>query len=238
MIDLMVSLAIVSVLIALMFPAISMVRESTRKVICGSNLRQVGLGISMFSQDRRDELPNSVFLPEWTRNTANSTGSFDRMDILLLPSDEYPEYINQDKRWDGLGKLFVEEYVSAPNTFYCPSHTGNFTFDQASERWMNPDQAPEIVANYLYRGMGPDGRRVLFQIDSSAALVTDTLRSYNDLNHEGGFNVLQAGLAVEWYEDIGDEIANDLLARNGDDNNSQSVQNAWGRLDDIPGEAD
>lgn len=237
MIDLMVSLAIVTVLIALMFPAISMVRESTRKVICGSNLRQVGMGISLFSQDRRDELPNSVFLPEWTRNASTATGSFDRMDTLLLPSDEYPEYVSLEKRWDGLGKLFIDEYVSAPGTFYCPSHQGDFTFDEATDRWMNPDRAPEIIANYLYRGMGPNGRRVLFQIDASAALVTDTLRSYNDLNHRGGFNVLQAGLAVEWYDDIGEQIANELLLRS-DDDSSRTVQDAWGRLDDIPGEAD
>lgn len=237
MIDLMVSLAIVSVLIALMFPAISLVRESTRKVICGSNLRQIGMGMSLFSQERRDEMPDSVFLPEWTRNSASVDGSFDRMDTLLLPRDEYPEYLRSERRWDGLGKLFAQEYVSAPSTFYCPSHMGSFTFDDASDRWANPDQAPEIIANYLYRGMGPNGRRVLYQIDSSAALVTDTLRSYNDLNHKGGFNVLQAGLAVEWYDDIGDEIANALLLRNGDDN-SRTVQNAWGRLDDIPGESD
>lgn len=238
MIDLMVSLAIVGILIALMFPAISMVRESTRKVICASNLRQVGLGISMFSQDRGDQIPDSVFLPDWARQSTYTEGSFDRMDTLLLPRDEFPEFLGSTKRWDGLGKLFKEDYVNASNTFYCPSHTGNFTLEEATDRWQNPNGAPQIVANYLFRGMGPDGQRTLYQIDPTAALVTDTLRSFYDLNHESGFNVLQSGLAVVWYDDIGGQIANELLLRSDDGNNSRSVQNAWGRLDDVPGEAD
>lgn len=236
MIDLLVSLAIVSILIAMMLPAISMVRESTRKVICGSNLRQIGMGISLYSQDSRDALPDSVFLPPSTRSNTASNASYDRMDTVLLSRDEFPEL--KDDRWDGLGYLYGREYVSASSVFYCPSHSGSFTYGDASEDWINPNRAEEIIANYLYRGTGPNGQRVLYSIDSSAALVTDTLRSFYELNHETGFNVLQAGLAVEWYEDIGSEIANDLLARTDNGDNSGTVQDAWGRLDDIPGESD
>ena len=233
MIDLMVSLAIVSILIALMFPAISMVRESTRKVICASNLRQSGLGMSLFTQERNNRLPDSIFLPPAPRAQATAVGSYDRMDTVLLPVDEFPE--RRGDRWDGLGILYNQGYVSAPNIFYCPSHHGSFTFIDAQDSWMTPRKAPEIIVNYLYRGIGPNGERVMYNIDPNAALASDTMRSYYDLNHDSGFNVLQAGLAVTWFDDVGDEIANDILLRGEEDGNkSTSVQNAWGRLDDIP----
>lgn len=232
MVDLMVSLAIVAVLIALMFPAISLVRESTRKVVCGSNLRQVGLGVSLYAQDERDFLPDSVFLPVAARQTSGAWMP-DRMDTVLLPEDEFPLRLRE--RFDGMGLLVDREYISAPNIFYCPSHRGSFTFADAEDKWADLAHADEIVVNFLYRGMGPNNQRVLYNIKSNAALVTDTLRSYQDLNHRDGFNVLQAGLAVDWYEDIGSQITNDILLRgdNGNDNNTV-VRDAWDRLDELP----
>ncbi len=235
MIDLMVSLAIVAILIALMFPAISMVRESTRKVVCGSNLRQIGLGVSLFSQDNRDVLPDSVFLPEWTRHTSTAWTP-DRMDTVLLSESDQPGRLHD--RWDGMGLLFRDEYISAPNIFYCPSHRGSFSFMEAEQDWSNLEVVDEIIVNYLYRGMGPDNQRVLYNINSTAALVTDTMRSYEDLNHEDGFNVLQAGLAVDWYDDIGGQIANDLLGRDNGTGSNTVVRDAWDRLDEIPGLGD
>jgi hypothetical protein len=225
MIDLLVSLAIVSILIALMFPAISLVRESTRRVICASNLRQTGLGISMYTQDFKDRLPDSVFLPTVSRSTFASNASYERLDTVLLSAEEFPG--NRDQRWDGLGLLFGEEYIAAPNTYYCPSHRGNYTFEESGRDWANTKRSDEIIVNYLFRGSGPEGQRTLYNIDSNAALVTDTLRSFEDLNHVDGFNIMQAGLAVTWYEDI----AQDILLRTGGNDASNTVRNTWGRLD-------
>lgn len=230
MIDLLVSLAVISVLIAIMFPAIAMVRESARRVICGSNLRQIGMGVSMFADDNNHKLPDSVFLPP-PRHNAQLAPAYDRMDAVRITREEFPASARHDY-WDGLGRLFGENYIAASSLYYCPSHHGNFTFDQAASAWANLDDSHEIIVNYLFRGTGPNDSRQLYNIPASAALVTDTLRSYQDLNHEGGFNVLQAGLSVAWVEDVGDRIAHDILLRgdNGD-SNASTVQNAWGRLD-------
>lgn len=232
MIDLMVSLAIIIILIAIMLPAISLVRESARRVICGSNLRQLGMGVSMFAQDNKERLPPSVFLPAPRANAAYLP-SLDRMDTIHLDRQEFPGL--GAKLWDGMGHLYQREYITAANLFYCPSHHGNFAFANAIDDWRQPDPDREIIVNYLYRGMGPDESRVLYKIPPTAGLVTDTLRSYEDLNHDGGFNVLQAGLAVNWLQDINGQIANDILLRSGnDDNNSGNVQDAWSMLDRTP----
>ncbi len=234
MIDLLVSLVIVAILLSLLFPAISMVRESARKVICSSNLRQVGLAINMYAEDHKALLPDSIFLPAAPNQYTYTTGSPDRMDMVLLNKELATEL---DQRWDGLGLLIKNEYLAAPNSFYCPSHHGNFMFEDAQADWANAEATDEIIINYLYRGMGPNNQRRMYRIESAAALTTDTIRSYEDLNHTDGFNVLQAGLAVNWYEDVGSQIANDLLLRGGT-NDPSNVQNAWDRLDEIPGLVD
>jgi len=190
------------------------------------------MGMSVFADDNRERLPNSVFLPP-PRANASTYPALHRMDTVWLTDEEFPNL--DGDLWDGLGLLYRDEYVTAASVFYCPSHHGNFMFDDAAEDWTRQDGGSEIIANYLFRGTGPNGSRVLWNIDSTAALVTDTLRSYEDLNHKGGFNILQAGLAVTWHEDIGDQIAQDILLRSGDDGNqSTTVVNTWGLLDGDP----
>ncbi len=235
MMDLMVSMAVISVLIALMLPAIARVRESTHKVICASNMRQLGMGVSVYAQDHRERLPGSVFLAP-SRTNASSYPSPERMDTVRLDGDEFTA--RRRSLWDGLGLLYGLEYVGAPNIYYCPSHTGNYRLEDAIDAWNQVQGQTEIIANYLYRGTGPDDSRVLYNIDPTAALVTDSLRSYEDLNHDGGFNILQAGLAVNWFNDVGDQIAQDILSRSsGDDGGISDVNNVWSLLDGLPGAA-
>mgnify|MGYP003124599595 FL=1 len=237
MIDIMVSMAVIGLLIAISLPALSTVRESARKVVCGSNLRQVGLGMSVYSQDFKDALPDSVFLPQQYSNSLSSP-SLNRMDTVRLSGKEYSDF-TRDELWDGIGILFNEGYVTAPGVFYCPSHHGEFVFDNAADDWNNTSE-DEIIANYFYRGAGPDGQRKIVDIYGQVALVTDTIRSYNDLNHVGGVNILQAGLAVEWVDDVGDQIAEGLLLRENGGGGagggttqslSQAVRETWGLLD-------
>jgi competence protein ComGC len=235
LIDVLVSMAVILVLIAILLPSISKVRESARRVICGSNLRQLGLGLHMYSEDSADFLPPSVYLPTQSgRARASTEGSPELMDTVRTIQAEH-----QDRpwgQWDGLGLLFARDYIAAPKVFYCPSHSGNHGFDQYERLWSSPEG--QIVSNYQFRGAGPRGTRRLYQIEPGAALVTDMLRSYEDLNHRGGFNVLQAGLAVSWFDDVGDEIAGIMLRTNSGGSSSAQVSDVWSKLDNGLGDSD
>lgn len=229
LVDVLVSIAVIAVLIAILLPSIAMVRESARRVVCGSNLRQLGLGLHMYAEDSGDYLPASVFLPPQppSRTRSDPTGSPELMDtVRTRDSDFSPRPWGQ---WDGLGLLFSQDYVAAPKVFYCPSHTGNHGFDLYEDAWSA--SSGEIVSNYQFRGAGPLGFRRLYQIQSRAALVTDMLRSYEDLNHPSGFNVMQAGLAVSWFDDANDQIAGILLRSDDGGPNSAQVSDAWAQLD-------
>jgi len=229
LVDVLVSLAVISVLIGLLLPSFSLVRESARRVKCASNLRQIGLGLHMYGQSSGEYLPPSVFLPASAYSRSAMVGSPELMDTLRTEEGAFPA--RDWGQWDGIGLLYAEGYLSAPGVFYCPSHTGNHPFDRYEDVW-SAEQG-EIVSNYQYRGLGPRGERRLFMIEGDAALVTDMLRSFEDLNHEGGLNLLKAGLAVNWFQDAGDQIAG-LMSRSSGGTASQAVSDAWSRLDGGP----
>ena len=153
LIDLLATIAVISLLIGLLLPGIAKVRESTRKIVCGSNMRQMGMGMSMFTQDNKERLPNSVFLLP-PRSNASSYPSPERMDTVRLTTQEFPNH--RGGLWDGLGFLFGEEYITAPSIYYCPSHKGNFIFENEEPAWVRLDGENEIIMNYLYRGAGPN----------------------------------------------------------------------------------
>lgn len=224
--DVLVTLAVITILIGILLPSFTMVRESARRVICASNLRQVGLGLNMYAQGSNEWLPPSVFMP-----TANARGSSavrpELMDTLRTSPADYAD--RAWGQWDGLGLMYQQGILSAPQVFYCPSHPGAHPYSRYERAWTGPEG--EIVSNYQYRGIGPEGQRRLFQIPTDSALVTDTLRSYTDLNHQGGFNLLQAGLAVTWFEDVGNEIADIVARTTGGGSSSQAVSDAWNLMD-------
>lgn len=51
LIELLVVIAIMSILASMLFPSFSRARESARRAACGSNLRQVGLGVAQYTSD-------------------------------------------------------------------------------------------------------------------------------------------------------------------------------------------
>ena len=51
LIELLVVVAIIAILAGLLLPALMSARESARKSACGSNLRQIGMGMEMYLQD-------------------------------------------------------------------------------------------------------------------------------------------------------------------------------------------
>jgi prepilin-type N-terminal cleavage/methylation domain-containing protein/prepilin-type processing-associated H-X9-DG protein len=57
LVELLVVIGIIGVLIALLFPAISGVRNSSRRATCASNLRQIGQLFYAYANDNHGELP-------------------------------------------------------------------------------------------------------------------------------------------------------------------------------------
>ncbi|MDF2441366.1 MAG: hypothetical protein JWN98_2350 [Abditibacteriota bacterium] len=57
LIELLVVIAIIAILSSMLLPALSKAREGARRAVCTSNLRQVGMGLQMYTSDHAERLP-------------------------------------------------------------------------------------------------------------------------------------------------------------------------------------
>jgi len=64
LIELLVVIAIIGILASILLPALARAKESGRRALCGSNLRQINLAFNLYTQDYKECLPNTgdVFL--------------------------------------------------------------------------------------------------------------------------------------------------------------------------------
>ena len=228
LVDVLVTLAVVAVLIGIMMPGLGRVRELSRQVVCRSNLRQVGLGLALYADASRDQLPYSVYIDPRQQRENQISYAPDRMMTLRLGQGTARV---TGQRWDGLGLLYEAEVLPSQQIFYCPSHHGRHTFDDYSKRWLEP-RGDEIVGNYHYRGKGPNGTtRLSFIEPSRAAIASDGMREINDYNHLVGLNVLRADLSLFWLDDSMGAIAAYLQGANQNWAGGTSFDTLWQQLD-------
>ncbi len=59
LIELLVVIAIIAILAAILFPVFAKAREKARQISCVSNLKQLGLGFTQYSQDNDETMPGA-----------------------------------------------------------------------------------------------------------------------------------------------------------------------------------
>jgi prepilin-type N-terminal cleavage/methylation domain-containing protein len=140
-VELLVSIAVIGVLIALLLPAVQSARETSRRLQCTNNLRQIGVAFHSYHDAMRQFPPayvavHDVILPEWL----GIKGTHDDINIhtygeFLLPFFEQgsifkgidftqPHFAPVDLSSMGLPKYTgnSQAVVAVPlNLFLCPS---------------------------------------------------------------------------------------------------------------------
>jgi len=229
LIDLLVSIAVIAVLISIISPTLAHVRDAADKIVCASNLRQVGLCLSMYRDDYDGLLPSE-------RRERFARTDYDTPDPQIAHTGENPS------AWSGLGYLVADGYLSAPEVLYCPAHPGEVNHENYASAWRMLDR--EIRTNYAYRGslaadlasvqayVPQDGAASAHTHDTSqqhAVLVADAFSTPNDISHASGFNTLSLSLSVTWHSDPNDEIV--TLARSSAASGGVNPNDAWTILD-------
>jgi prepilin-type N-terminal cleavage/methylation domain-containing protein/prepilin-type processing-associated H-X9-DG protein len=91
LIELLVVISIIAVLLSILMPALGIVREQGRRMVCAQNEKNMGLGLFVYANDNDGKLPmNDVNrwlfdVSYWTTDIILKTGAFDRH-IFYCPS--------------------------------------------------------------------------------------------------------------------------------------------------------
>lgn len=211
LLELVVVLAITMLLTGLLFPALLGLREHTNRMISASNMRQIGMGLTMYSTDHSHRLPYSALL-----RTGEARHMQEMMTLRLnrdgsrLP-DLPPGIPVTRGDWDGLGLLYSFQYLGVGKVFYCPSHSGEYPWERYAQRFL--DKAGPIIGNYHYRGdldVTSNGVLLTLDRDSRKTFLTDGLRTQNDVNHTDGYNLLRGDISVNWFVDRTNALRNML----------------------------
>ena len=144
LVELLVVITIIGILVALLLPAVQAARESARKMQCGNNLKEIGVGLHT-CLNAYDYFPQAAgwFPGEGSYHPGESDdrsglstqppASVGSMHYMLLPYLDlmslYMQYsgCTQDRVW------WSNEYSSPPRIYICPSDlTMNETGDMLS----------------------------------------------------------------------------------------------------------
>ena len=98
LIELLVVIVIISILSAILFPVFARARENARRTSCMSNLKQISIGVMMYTQDY-----DETFMIRYQDPNDNSL--YDRF--------------AGEKAWS----VLLQPYIKSTQLFKCPSQT-------------------------------------------------------------------------------------------------------------------
>jgi prepilin-type N-terminal cleavage/methylation domain-containing protein len=127
LVELLVVIAVIALLLAILIPAMQKARETARRVICASQVKQMGAGMSLYANSWDGFLPWSGGYDPSFKSPFNCT-----LGLGVCPGhDEGHPYLaymlpNNPYRPYRLACLYESSIIKEPKLFYCPSEQDIF----------------------------------------------------------------------------------------------------------------
>jgi prepilin-type N-terminal cleavage/methylation domain-containing protein len=197
LIELLVVIAIIAILASLLLPALSRAKQKAWRTSCNSNLRQIGLGMTMFSDDNDSRYPMSGGSITWNFVDPNSVSN---------------GWMQQ-----------VFSYVANTNVYRCPGNSQLPVNNQSPFNYFNGVRAAYVAAGNQRAAV--NARQMLFPsayvlagdaIDNAQFFLRDDddkddysqncvggqvngIPSVEWKAHDNGQDILFADTHVRWY---------------------------------------